>query len=942
MPLTLQDKLQALAGREDVLKALEYGRNCFYSGAFLDAESCWKKIYSDEALGEGKAYAAWGLAKIRTLENDFLKAEKLCKEASDLFLASENKSMLNMVYLQLGEINFSKKFFKEALYWFEKVDVSALLFPSILYSWLILVYLNISKKEEISTFLKLLEEEGEIEGLDLDEQVNLLQFYYNLGVIWDSLSNIGKAVQYLQKGLELARKTSNITFIIKFLILLSEQMFSQFRFKESRGLLAEAQAVIDKLNYVPTSLYHQLLWAQIRVRNLSEADWYLYLQEKKATLEDIPYTKVENLFLRAAILKLRGEWKDVKKIYQDLLQYGEKLNDPRLKAIGLLGLGKQEEIEGRFWEGRKLIEEAKEIFGILQHFNGVADALEELALMESSFEDGEGLLKEALTLRKEKGTSWSYWEGLCEAARFYIIKSLPKEAMEYIEEARLVAEELSSVARFYTHIHLADFYMNTNNLKALLELLKETEEQLKLFKEEKFYEGEEILLLLWGDYYLAIGEVGKALNQYLSLLSSIEESSIKVKLNNVYGKIAQVYEYLGEWDKALYYYEKKKEIEEKLGASSILPATYEALKRIYDQKIVSTTQAIAPQRPQPISLKELLKLIEVRPLSLELSTVLYQGLSGILSEGILSWFNQIRRGMAMELGLILPPVYLEINPNLKEGSYVIKIRELKVAEGILYEGRFLIVAPERILAQFEGISTSEPTFGLPAKWIDEKGKAKALEMGCMVFDPFFVFTTHIMQVLRNYSGDLLGKQEVSWLLENLRKTHPALVEEVYPRPFGLVDIQKVLKNLLKERVSIKDLVLILETMGDYSHITQDPDVLTEYVRQRLGKLIIRDYISEQGELRAILLGKELEDILSQAIRRTEFGSFLILSHEQKEEVIQKITPLITKALALGAPPVIICTQTVRRHLKQFTEKLFPALTVLSFNEIPMEVKLIEI
>jgi flagellar biosynthesis protein FlhA len=238
-----------------------------------------------------------------------------------------------------------------------------------------------------------------------------------------------------------------------------------------------------------------------------------------------------------------------------------------------------------------------------------------------------------------------------------------------------------------------------------------------------------------------------------------------------------------------------------------------------------------------------------------------------------------------------------------------------------------------------GIKTKDPAFGLPAIWIKEEEREEAEKAGYMVAGASSVFITHLTEIIRSRAYELLGRQEVKSLLDNLQQDYPAVVEELVPNLLSLGEVQKVLQNLLRERVSIRDLLTILETLADWATQTKNVDILTEYARQSLARSISKQYQNEQGEIWVITLDPRLEQEISQAIEHKERSSYIHLEPSTIQKIIDKLTPLVKKATSLQREPVVLCSSGVRLFFKRIVERFIPSLVVLSYNEIVPEVKI---
>jgi flagellar biosynthesis protein FlhA len=297
----------------------------------------------------------------------------------------------------------------------------------------------------------------------------------------------------------------------------------------------------------------------------------------------------------------------------------------------------------------------------------------------------------------------------------------------------------------------------------------------------------------------------------------------------------------------------------------------------------------------------------------------------------------IRRQVALELGFVVPPIRIRDNLSLKANSYMIKLRGLEVGQGELMVGHYLAMDPGTTQGALEGIETREPTFGLPARWINAAMKERAQILGYTVVDPSSVVATHLTEVIRREARDLLGRQEVQALLDHLKLSQPALLEGLIPHQVSLGTVQRVLQGLLAEGVSIRDLPTVLETLSDYSPFTKDPLLLTEHARKALSKGICRSLASPSGTLAVLTLGPLLERTLAEAIVQSDQESYLALEARISQKIIESIARAVERSLPLEGQPVVLCTAMVRPHLRRLTERYLPQVVILSYNEIAPQV-----
>lgn len=301
---------------------------------------------------------------------------------------------------------------------------------------------------------------------------------------------------------------------------------------------------------------------------------------------------------------------------------------------------------------------------------------------------------------------------------------------------------------------------------------------------------------------------------------------------------------------------------------------------------------------------------------------------------LLERIKSIRRQFALEMGFIVPPLHIRDNLQLKPSEYAILIKGVEVTRGLIMMGRLLAMNPGTVEKEVEGIKTKEPTYGLPASWITTETKQDAQIAGYTVVDPATVITTHIKETIRRHAHELIGRQEVQNLVDKLKETNPKVVEELIPNLLSLGKVQKVLQNLLKEQVSIRDLQTILEKLADYAATVQDPDMLTEYVRQALSRPITKQFQAGDGSLSVITLEKGVEDIISGSIQKTETASFLALEPKVAERIISRLKETVETIIpTIETAPVLLASPIIRFYIRQLTERFLPDLVVLSHNEI---------
>jgi flagellar biosynthesis protein FlhA len=306
---------------------------------------------------------------------------------------------------------------------------------------------------------------------------------------------------------------------------------------------------------------------------------------------------------------------------------------------------------------------------------------------------------------------------------------------------------------------------------------------------------------------------------------------------------------------------------------------------------------------------------------------------------LLGRIRAIRRQFATEMGIIIPPIHIRDNLNLNPAQYRLMIKGVEAAGTELMVNHFLAMDPGGTAQEIEGIDTTEPAFNLPAKWIPTDREEEAKFAGYTVVDNSTVIATHLTEIVRNNAHDLLGRQDIQHLLDNLAKTNPKAVEELVPNLLALGVVQKVLQNLLRERISIRDMLTIVETLADFAPMGKDPDLLTEYVRQRLAKGMLAPYLQEGKILQVTILDRELEEILNKNIKHTEHGSYLTLAPGLVEEIVQAVSKEVEQQVAINTQPIIMTSPSLRRHVRKLIEPSLPAVMVVSHAEIVDDINL---
>lgn len=293
----------------------------------------------------------------------------------------------------------------------------------------------------------------------------------------------------------------------------------------------------------------------------------------------------------------------------------------------------------------------------------------------------------------------------------------------------------------------------------------------------------------------------------------------------------------------------------------------------------------------------------------------------------------IRRQLAIELGLVIPVVRIRDNIQLQPNEYRLKIKGNEMARGELLLDHYLAMSPGIDDDSIEGIDTIEPSFGLPAKWITEEMKEQAEIFGYTVVDPPSVVSTHITEVIKSNAHELLGRQETKQLIDHVKESYPILVEEVTPNPLSVGEVQKVLAKLLKENISIRNLPVIFETLADFAKSTSDTDLLTEYARQSLARQITNQFSQQGDSIKVVTLSGRVEKMVAEGVQQTEHGNYLSMDPAVSQNILESIASQVEQLSLMEQTPIVLCSPAVRMYVRQLTERYFPQIPILSYNEL---------
>ncbi|HHT96695.1 MAG TPA: EscV/YscV/HrcV family type III secretion system export apparatus protein, partial [Clostridiales bacterium] len=298
----------------------------------------------------------------------------------------------------------------------------------------------------------------------------------------------------------------------------------------------------------------------------------------------------------------------------------------------------------------------------------------------------------------------------------------------------------------------------------------------------------------------------------------------------------------------------------------------------------------------------------------------------------------IRRQVALELGSVVPIIRLRDNIQLNPNEYVIKIKGVEVAKGEILFDHYMAMNPGYVEEEIDGIETTEPAFGLPALWITATQRETAEIKGYTVVDTPSIIATHLTEIIKKHLFELLSRQDVQVLINNVKETHPVLVDELTPKLLSVGEIQKVLANLLKENVSIRDLVTIFESLADHGGSVRDTDILTEYARQSLARSISHKVLTDTPN-QVITLDPVIEQQIMDSVQHTEQGAYIALDPQITQQVLDSLQSEISRLTSIGLQPIVLTSPIVRIYFRHLTEQYLPNLTILSYNEIDPSVEI---
>ncbi|MCI5667966.1 MAG: flagellar biosynthesis protein FlhA [Oscillospiraceae bacterium] len=326
------------------------------------------------------------------------------------------------------------------------------------------------------------------------------------------------------------------------------------------------------------------------------------------------------------------------------------------------------------------------------------------------------------------------------------------------------------------------------------------------------------------------------------------------------------------------------------------------------------------------------KLLNVEPIEMEFGYSLLRLVDEKSGGNFIERVVIFRKQFALDMGMVIPSVRMTDNPEINPNMYIIKIKGEEVARGEILVDHYLALDSGDVTQQIEGIDTVEPAFGLPAKWISEDKKIMADVAGYTLIDPVSVMITHWSEIMKRYAHELLSRQDVNTMLDNVKKTNPIVVDDIIPKVISVGYLQKILANLLREGIPIRDLETILETIGDHANVLKDTDIITEYVRQSLKRTITHRF-AEANSLRVITLDTQIEDLIVSSVKKSDQGSYLAMAPDMIQRIVAASNQEIDKIKDVIPTVIILTSPVVRIYYKKLTDQFIPNITVLSYSEI---------
>ncbi len=359
-------------------------------------------------------------------------------------------------------------------------------------------------------------------------------------------------------------------------------------------------------------------------------------------------------------------------------------------------------------------------------------------------------------------------------------------------------------------------------------------------------------------------------------------------------------------------------------------------QKVIDEMETEEREIIETEKREP---ENVMNLISVEPLEIEIGYGLIPLADDAAGGDLVQRISSVRRQCAIEMGIVVQPIRIRDNLRLKTNEYVIKIRGTVIAKSELMPNMFLCMDPSNEEITMPGIRAIEPTFGIPALWINKDQREEAEIKGLTVVDPTTVMITHLTETIKCHCYELLGRQETKMIIDSVSEKYSTVVEELIPDLMTIGEVQKVLQSLLKEKISIKDMVTILECLADNSRNTRDIELLTEYVRFALGRSICNELVDENNSITVLTLSPDIENMVSNSIQKSVQGSFPAMNPDITTNIFNSLRDLLDVTYFNNNIPVILVSPKIRPAFRKLIEMVFPSLMVLSLNEIPNDIEI---
>lgn len=359
---------------------------------------------------------------------------------------------------------------------------------------------------------------------------------------------------------------------------------------------------------------------------------------------------------------------------------------------------------------------------------------------------------------------------------------------------------------------------------------------------------------------------------------------------------------------------------------------YRVVKSINKTKeIEEAQQEVVPQAAETIDM-----IAPLDAMGLEVGYGLIPFVDSTQGGELLHRIKALRRQLASEMGFIVPAIHIRDNLKLKPDEYSVLLKGVEIARGGVMIGHNLVIATDDKDMKIKGIPTKEPAFGMPAIWVADRDKDAIMAKGYVVVDPATVITTHLTELVKSYADEILGRHEVQELLDNLDEQYPKIVKDIVPKIVPVTVVHRILQRLLRERISIRDLITIVETIGEYATITKNADILTGYVRQSLARSITKQYSDKDGNVTVMVMSPDVEDKINRSIQHTDFESFVSPEPTIVKKLVTSLQRLVSAFTSSGLQPIILCSPNTRIHFRKILEKFYPNMVILSHNEITRE------